>query len=314
MVSGSCKPPFIGKKKTAEGKNSCWPTNASFNFRSQPLARDTSGFFELLATVTSYLKANQQQSGLSRDRIVSLLHLWYAAFNETCTLNQLLSLSINKGSSIDTQPSADCNDSKMKTDSLYSLLSILTTWEPSLSPGTDEIVLLVWRFGLSWRYKSSMDDTLGNCCLRGDESQIPIPLLSLLRWFRKCLVRNRSLQNRLVTESPTVEIKVILQIYQTGLASGKTGLLEHWGHRASQINVRFSVIRELNMICLILFAAVQRTKHDNRLALPQPAICQLMSQEPYAALITKGLQDVLLPLLPNPSSEFEGGSFQVQGK
>lgn len=183
-----------------------------------------------------------------------------------------------------------------------------------MSPETDEIVLLVWRFGLSWRYKSSMDDTLGNCCLRGDEGQIPIPFLSLLRWFRKCLVRNRSLQNRLVTESPTVEIKVILQIYQTGLASGKTGLLEHWGHRASQINVRFSVIRELNMICLILFAAVQRTKHDHRLALSQPAICQLMSQEPYAALITKGLQDVLLPLLPNPSSECEGGSFQVQGK
>ena len=289
--------------------------NASFNFRSQPLARDTSGFFELLAAVTSYLKANQQQSGLSRDRIVSLLHLWYAAFDETCALNQLLSsLSIDKGSSIDTQPCADCNDSKMKTDSLYSLLSILTTWEPALSSETDESVLLVWRFGLSWRHKSSMDNTLGNCCRRGEESQIPISLLSLLRWFRKCLVRNRTLQNHLVTESPTVEIKVILQIYQAGLASAKTGLLEHWGHRGSQINVRFSVIRELNIICLILFAALQRSKHGNGLPLPQPAVCQLISQEPYAALITKGLQEVLLPLLPNPSSEFEDVSFQGQGK
>ncbi|WP_459806239.1 hypothetical protein, partial [Herbidospora sp. RD11066] len=54
----------------------CWTLLEQL--RSQPLARDTSGFFELLAPVISYLKANQQQSGLSRDRIVSLLQLWYA--------------------------------------------------------------------------------------------------------------------------------------------------------------------------------------------------------------------------------------------
>ena len=286
----------------------------SFICRSHPGARDTCSFLELLASITFYLTTNKQHSGLSRDRILCLLHLWCAAFDETCAMNQLLSsLSLKKICRLDAPPDTDGDYRNLKADSLSFLKSILTTWEPSSIAGADETILLVWRFGLSCSQKSSVHNTLGNYCPQSNEIQTPVPLLSLLRWFRKCLVRNRTLQDRLVTESPAQEIKAILRLYQFGLSRARTALLKHREDRGSQMKFRFAVLRELNMICLVLFAAVRRIQQET-LSSPQTGVFQLISQEPYADCITNGLEKVILPLLSDPSRNLEEAVFQDQGK
>lgn len=285
-------------------------------FRSHPGARDTCSFLELLASITFYLKTNKQHSGLSRDRILSLLHLWCAAFDETCAVNQLLSsLSLKEICRPEAPPDTDGDYSNLRTDSLSFLLSILTTWEPSSSAGANETIFPVWRFGLSFTDKSSVHNTLGNYRLQSNEIQTPVPLLSLLRWFRKCLVRNRALQDRLVIESPALEIKAILRLYQFGLSSARTTLLNHREDGGSRIKLRFAVIRELNMICLVLFVAVRRIQQESdTLSSPQTGVFQLISQEPYAVCITNGLEKVILPLLSDPSRNLEEAVFQDQGK
>lgn len=292
----------------------------SLTFRSHPAARDTCSFLQLLASIIAYLKTNEQSSGLLRDRILSLLHLWCAAFDETEPLNQLLfSLNLKEmmldsdADHTDASHSNDCDYSKLKVASLSSLVTIFTTWKPSLDTGTAQIVLLVWRFGLScFDIKSPADYKIGNSCLLSDESQTPVRQLSLLRWFRKCLVRDRTLQDRIVRESPASEVKVVLQLYQAGLLSDRTDLLERGG---SQKNPRFAVVTELNMICLVLFAAVQRIKRESDRQTSSPlVVCQLVSQEPYAKFISEGLEKVILPLLPDPASDVDEKSFQHQGK
>ena len=284
--------------------------------RSHPGARDTCSFLELLASITFYLTTSKQHSGLSHDRILSLLHLWCAAFDETCAVNQLLSsLSLKEICRPEAPPDTDGDYSSLKTDSLSSLLLILATWEPSLSAGADQTVLLVWRFGLSCSDKSSMhNNTPGNYCLQSSESRTPVSLLSLLRWFRKCLVRNRALQDRLVTGSPAIVVKAILRLYQFGLSSARTAL-KHREDRGSRMKFRFAVIRELNMICLVLFAAVRRIQQgSDSITSPQTGVFQLISQEPYADYITNGVEKVILPLLSDPSRNLEEAVFQDKGK
>ena len=284
--------------------------------RSHPGARDTCSFLELLASITSYLTTNNQDFGLSRDRILSLLRLWCAAFDETCAVNQLLSsFSLKEICRLDAPLDTDGDYSNLKADSLSSLLSILTTWEPSSSAGAEQTILLVWRFGLSCSDKSSVHNTLGSYRLQSNEIQTSVPFLSILRWFRKCLVRNCALQDRLVTESSALEIKVILRLYQFGLSSERTALLKHKEDRGSRMKFRFAVLRELNMICLVLFAAVRRIQRESdTLTSPQTGVFQLISQEPYADCITNGLEKVILPLLSDPSRNLEEAVFQDQGK
>ena len=288
----------------------------SFICRSHPGARDTCSFIELLASITSHLTTNKQHSGLSRDRTLSLLHLWCAVFDETCALNQLLSsLNLKEICRTDVPPCTDGDYSNLKTISLSSLLSILTTWEPSSSTGANQTILLVWRFGLLCSNASSMHNTLANYRLQSTESQTPVPLLSLLRWFRKCLVRNRALQDRLVTESPALEIKAILRLYQVGLSSERTALLKHSEDRGFRTKFCFAVIRELNMICLVLFAAVRRIQQESdRLSSHRTGVFQLISQEPYADCITNGLEKGILPMFSDPSKDLEEAIIQDQGK
>ena len=286
-------------------------------FRLRPGVRDTFTFLQVLSSIISYLTTNGQLSGLSRDRILSLLHLWCATFDETGAMNQLLSsVSLKEKCSSrdqpDSPPCTDCDYNKLKTESLSFLLSVLTTWKPSLGSETDEVILLVWRFGLSFSDKSAADRKFGNFCILNNESQTPVRLLSLVRWFRKCLVWNRPLQDRLVTASPASEVRLILQLYQASSSSDNVGLREHKG--LIYRNARFAVLKELNMICLVLFAAVQRFKQESdKLTSRHTVVCHLILQQPYAEFISDGLQKVILPLLPDPGRDLEESS-QDQGK
>ncbi|XP_068755165.1 nucleolar pre-ribosomal-associated protein 1-like isoform X2 [Montipora capricornis] len=286
----------------------CWTLLEHLGKR--PVVRDTCKFFQLLSSIIFYLASNQQLLGLSHGRILNLLHLWCIAFDETPTLNELLSsLSLSKVCSREEAPPCiDIDWSKLKKDSLSDLLSILTLWEPSPSSETDKTVLLVWRFGFC-SYRASAGDEIA--CLRSSnhEGRTPVHLLSLLRWFRNCLVRSRTLQVRLASDNSARDLKVMLQLYQTGLSGGKTSS-RHVGVRASQINSSLAATREINMICLVLLAAVQRLKRLNDAR--ESVVCQLISREPYAECITRGLEKVVFPLLPDPRNDFKEESCEDQ--
>ena len=243
-------------------------------------------------------------------------------------LSQLLSpLNLNEMLSSAGQtyaPRTDCEYIKLKTESLSSLLALLASWQPS-GVGTNQtslqqIVLVVWHFGLiCCRDDSSMINKLDNDCPPRRERQSPVCLLSLLRWFRKCLVKDRALQDHLVTESPASELKLLLQLYQVSLRSNMatdSHSLQHIELKTRvHKNYRLAIIRELNMMCLVLVAAAQRVKRqgDEEGSLQETAPC-LISQKPYVEVISKGLETVILPLLPNPSTDMEEESCQGKGE
>ena len=265
----------------------------------------------MLASIITYLAANEQPSGLSCERILSLLGLWCAAFDETLMLNQLLSsLKLNEVLSSDVQTGAtsECEYNKLKIQSLSSLSAILTSWQPS-GVGTNQVslqqtVLLGWHFGLI----CSREFSQVNKVEMGPSSsgnQTPVCLFTLLSWFRKCLVQDRGLQDRLVTENPTSEIKLLVQLYQTGPSNSATAAL-HVEHFKRVENSRLAIARELNVICLVLLAAVQRDKRKGIKEVSlQPAVYNLISREPYGDIITKGLETVILPVLPDPCRDLE---------
>ncbi|KAM7446686.1 nucleolar pre-ribosomal-associated protein 1 [Porites harrisoni] len=286
----------------------CWTMLE--NLRSRHNTSDTSTYLELLTSITNYLATTEQSFGLSRDRVVSLLCLWSASFDETMFLNQLLSsLKFSQGcdsSSSKNSPCADSDYRKAKTDSLSSLLTILTKWKPSPGEGANQTVLLVWWFGLACSTKSYINQETDNVYFQSDNNDTEHHLLSLLRWFRKCVLRDRELQDHLI-HNPTTGKTLILQLYHVVLSHNKADLLQNTeGRRISS----YELINEVNVICLVLFAAVQRILKQNRErpTSSQPAIFQLVSQEPYSNIISEGLEKVILPLLPDPRGEMEQGS------
>ena len=273
----------------------------------------------MLASIITYLAANEQPSGLSCDRILSLLGLWCAALDETIMLNQLLSsLNLTKIMSSDVQTGATSEPDydKLKTQSLSSLLAILTSWQP-LGAGTNQAslqqtVLLVWHFGLMCCRELSKVNKLEIACPSSSANQTPVCLVTLLSWFRKCLVQDRTLQDRLLTGNPTSEIKLLVQLYQTGPSNNATAVL-HAEHFKSVESSRLAVARELNLICLVLLAAVQRDKRTGiRECLLQPAVCYLSSQGPYDDIITKALETVILPVLPDPCKDLEEETYHQE--
>ena len=283
----------------------------SLNFsRSRHNTSDTSTYLDLLASITNYLATTEQSFGLSRDRVVSLLCLWSASFDETMFLKQLLSsLKFSQGcdsSSSKNSPCADSDYRKAKTDSLSSLLTILTKWKPSPGEGANQTVLLLWWFGLACCTKSSVNQVTDHVYFQSGNNDTGDHLLSLLRWFRKCILRDRELQDHLI-HNPTTGKTLILQLYHVVLSHNKAGLLQNTeGRRISS----YELINEVNVICLVLFAAVQRILKQNT-GIPtssQPAIFQLVSQERYSNIISEGLEKVILPLLPDPRGEMEQGS------
>lgn len=283
----------------------------SLNFsRSRHNTSGTCTYLELLASITNYLATTEQSFGLSRDRVVSLLCLWSASFDETMFLNQLLSsLKFSQGwdsSSSKNSPRADSDYRKAKTDSLSSLLTILTKWKPSPGEGGNQTVLLVWWFGLACSAKSYIDQETNNVCFQSGNNDTEHRLLSLLRWFRKCVLRDRELQDHLI-HNPTTGKTLILQLYHVVLSHNKAGLLQNAEGRRI---FSYELINEVNVICLVLFAAVQRIlkQKTERLTSSQPAIFQLVSQEPYSNIINEGLEKVILRLLPDPRGEMEQGS------
>lgn len=264
---------------------------------------DICKFLELLSSVLAYLSSKQQLPALSTDRIRSLLHSWCAAFQETCALNQLLcSLGLSEVCQKYEAPrSADLKTSKLKRESLTDLLSILALWEPSASKATDKIILLVWRFGFC-ADQSCLESRIARLRLSNVEGQTPLYVLSHLRWFRKYLVRSNTLQDQLVTESPAGEIKVLLQLYQTRLCNGKTSSTKHEKVQPYQFNSQFAVTREINIICLILFMAVQRFKMSDK---GRSAVTKLAPMESCVELVGLGLEKVVFPMLPDPRGDFD---------
>lgn len=251
---------------------------------------------------------------------MSLLGLWCAAFDETVILNQLLS-SLNMDEILSTNVQTDIPSEpeyiKLKIESLSSLLAVLTSWQPSVAATNQtSFYLVVWRFGLMCCRDSPLINKLKIDCQPNSEGLIPVRLLAFLRWFRKCLVEDRALQDRLVTESSSFEVNLLLQLHQLSLSNKATGLSQHSEYDKCIANCSFVVTRELNMICLVLLAAAQRVnREDDTKGSLQPAVCQLIFQEPYVDVITKGLEKVVLPLLPDPCRDFkEESCLQDQGK
>ena len=283
----------------------------SLNFsRSRHNTSDTSTYLELLTSITNYLATTEQSFGLSRDRVVSLLCLWSASFDETMFLKQLLSsLKFSQGcdsSSSKNSPCADSDYRKAKTDSLSSLLTILTKWKPSPGEGANQTVLLVWWFGLACSTKSSVNQVTDHVYFQSGNNDTGDHLLSLLRWFRKCILRHGDFQDHLI-HNPTTGKTLILQLYHVVLSHNKGDLLQNTEGRGIS---SYELVNEVNVICLVLFAAVQRILKQNRErpTSSQPAIFQLVSQEPYSNIISEGLEKVILPLLPDPRGEMEQGS------
>lgn len=244
--------------------------------------------------------------------------MWCGVFDETMMLNQLLSsYNLNEmlSSNVQTGATSEHNYNKLKTESLSSLLAILTSWQPS-GAGTNQaslqqIVLLVWHFELMHCRYLSLFNKLDIDCPSNSGNQTPVCVLALLRWFRKCLVQDRALQDRLVTEGHASEVKLLMQLYQAGPSNKATTTLQHVEHYKRVENSRLAVTRELSMICLVLLAAAQRGKRkDIEEGLLQPAVCQLISQEAYGEVITKGLETVILPLLPDPCRDWEEESYR----
>ena len=237
----------------------------SLNFsRSRHNTSDTCTYLELLASITNYLATTEQSFGLSRDRVVSLLCLWSASFDETMFLNQLLScLKFSHGwdsSSSKNSPRADSDYRKAKTESLSSLLTILTKWKPSPGEGGNQTVLLVWWFGLACSTQSSVDQVTGYVYFQSGNNDTGDRLLSLLRWFRKCILRDRELQDNLIHNDTTGKT-LILRLYHVVLSHKKAGLLQNTeGRRISS----YELVNEVNVICLVLFTAVQRILKQNR--------------------------------------------------
>ena len=294
-----------------------------FTSRSCPVVADTHSYLQLLASVSSYLTANKQPSGLSCDRILSLLGLWCAAFDETMMLNQLLSsLNLNemlRSKKVQTGTVSEREYNKLKTESLSSLLAFLTSWQPS-GAGTNQaslqqIVLLVWHFGLMCCCELSRVNKLDFDIPSSSSNQTPVCLISLLSWFRICLVQDRALQDRLVTGKRASEVKRLVQLYQSraalpGPSNNATAILQHAEYYKRVENSRLAVTRELNMICLVLLVAAQRSRRkDIEEGLLQPAVYQLISQEPYNDVISKGLETVIFPLLRDPSQDLEEESY-----
>ena len=232
-------------------------------------------------------------------------------------LNQLLSsLSLNEtlSSNVQVAATSERDYNKTKTESLSSLLAILTSWQPSGArtnqASLQQTVLLVWHFGLMHCRDFSLANKLDIDCPSNSGNQTPVCLLALLRWFRKCLVQDRALQDCLVTESHASEVKRLLQLYQTGPSNKANATLQHMEHYKRVENSRLAVTRELNMICLVLFAAAQHGKRKGiEEGLLQSAVYQLISQKPYGDIITKGLETVILPLLPDPCRDLEEESY-----
>lgn len=285
---------------------------------------DSCSYLKLLASVITYLAANEQPPGLSCDRILSLLSLWCVAFDETVILNQLLSsLNLNEmlSGNVKSGSPSEPEYTRLKTESLCSLLEILTSWQPSGAATNQtsfqQTVLVVWHFGVMCCRDSSLVNTKLNIdCPSSREGQTPICLLALLRWFKKCLVKDRALQDHLVTESPASEVKRLLQLYHFSLSNKATGSQQHTAHDKRVENSRFAVTRELNIICLVLLAAAQRVKREGEgKGSLQPAVCWLISKEPYVEVIAKGLEKVIFPLLPDPCSDLkEESCYQDQGE
>ena len=223
-------------------------------------------------------------------------------------LNRLLSsLNLNEmfGSDVQTGATSEGDYNKLKTQSLSSLLAILLSWQPS-GAGTNQAslqqtVLFVWHFGLMCCRELSQVNKLDIDIPSSSTNQTPICLFALLSWYRKCLVQDCALQDRLVTENPASEVNLLVQLYQIVPSSNETAALQHVEHYKRAENSRLAVTRELNMICLVLLAAAQRFKRKGfEEGLLQPAVCQIICQEPYGDVITKGLETAILPLLPNP--------------
>ena len=283
----------------------------SLIFRLCPSASDACSYLQLLASIITYLSANKQPTGLSCDRILSLLCLWCATFHETVMLNQLLSsvnLSAPPGSAGQTDGAPSEHEyAKLKTEGLSSLLAVPLSWEPASGIKTSQTVLVVWHFGLIQFRSTSLNKVIDIESPSRGEGQTPICLISLLRWFRKCLVKDRALQDLLVTENPVSEVKLLVQLYRLCPPRNTIGLVRDGDLcRDVQKSFRLTVMREVNMICLGLLAAVQRAKREgNFKGVLQPAVYQLISTEPYVEIITKGLEAVVLPLLPDPCRDLE---------
>ena len=233
-------------------------------------------------------------------------------------LNQLLSsLNLNemlRSKKVQTGAVSEREYNRLKTESLSSLLAFLTSWQPS-GAGTNQaslqqIVLLVWHFGLMCCRELSRVNKLDFDIPSSSRNQTPVRLIALLTWFRVCLVQDRALQDRLVTGNHASEVKRLVQLYQTGPSNNATAILQHVEYYKRVENSRLAVTRELNMICLVLLAAAQRFKRKSiEEGLLQPAVYQLISQEPYGDVITKGLETVILPLLPDPCKDLEEESY-----
>ena len=290
-----------------------------FNFRSCPVVADTYSYLQILASIITYLAANEQPSGLTCDRILSLCGLWCAAFDETLMLNQLLSsLNLNEilSNNVRTGATSERDYSKLKTQSLSSLLAILTSWQPSGAVtnqvSLQQTVLLVWHFGLMCSRVLSQVNKLDINISSSSRNQTPLCLVTVLSWFRKCLLHDRELQDRLVTENPTSELKLLVQLYRTGPSNNATAVL-HVEHFKRVENSRLAVARELNLICLVLLVAVQRDKRKGiKEGLLQPAVCHLISQGPYDDIITKALETAILPVLPDPCKNLEEKSYHQE--
>lgn len=268
-------------------------------------------YLRLLASVLTCLETNGKPSGLSYDRIISLLRLWCETFQETVMLNQLLT-TLNLSGKCDgvlktTNAPPEQGRAYLKTESLSSLLAVLLTWKPS-GVETHLTVRLIWHFGLAQCQRKVLNFETP---LVGEDQRINcIP--SLLRWFKKCLVEDLTLQDLLVTEKS--EVKLILQLFRVvpptnTKSSVQIGDLRRNDPKSSLL----TVMKELNMICLVLLAAVQRVKLQGKEeSSPQPTVFQLVSKEPYNNII-KGLKEVIFPLLADPCSNLEDRDHQDQG-
>ena len=167
------------------------------------------------------------------------------------------------------------------------------------------------------RFSSSGESTLrpDTSSFVGTMSSSHLSLL-LLRWLRKCLVRDRALQTFLVTSDSVSDIRRFLELFRGYCTDENNVLPEARGERINQalsVTSWSAVVLEVNVVCLVLLTAVKRVVQQESEA-NLPTMYRLISQEPYKKIIAEGLEKVVFPFYPHPGEEMTEMRCHEQGE
>lgn len=183
---------------------------------------------------------------------------------------------INVDEAVKRQPDEQFVDHRK--NSLEQLVNIITSTKllTSSSESSALITLLACNFALE--NSAFVDDVTSE-----------FRHLSIVTWFRRCLVTSPQFQKLVVRETGEQCINRLLCLYDS---------------------TNFSLVQELNLVFMALTSRVDHVGNDV-LGSSANRVAGLLSGDLYKEVMTSGIVNVLIPLYPSPEThEIE----QVEGK